>query len=144
MDKTHNNINRVDEIINELEVQVGPLEEQKDKALEYKKISSELEGIEVSLIAHDITNINFEYQKNKNRIIELEDEISKLSTNNSFGESKVLDFKNKLSNLELEIKTYQDKLLNLTKQVEQLNSRKTIILERQKYTVEDSKLMNII
>jgi len=140
LDKTHTNMNRVDDIINELETQVGPLEEQKNKAIEYKKINLELEGIEISLIAHDITNINFEYQKNKNRIIELEDEISKLTTNNSVGESKILEYKNKLSNLDLEIKQYQDNLLELTKKVEQLNSRKTIILERQKYVVEDSKL----
>ena len=140
LDKTHTNMNRVDDIINELETQVEPLEEQKNKAIEYKKISSELEGIEISLIAHDITNINFEYQKNKNRIIELEDEISKLSTNNSVGESKILEYKNKISNLDIEIKKYQDSLLELTKTVEQLNSRKTIILERQKYAVEDSKL----
>ena len=140
LDKTHNNMNRVDDIINELENQVGPLEEQKNKALEYQKINNELESIEVCLIAHDITNINFEYQQNKNRIIELEDEISKLSTNNSIGESKVLEYKNNISSLDTEIKNHQEKLLELTKKVEQLNSRKTIILERQKYTVEDSKL----
>lgn len=140
LDKTHTNMNRVDDIINELETQVGPLEEQKNKALEWKKINQELEGIEVSLIAHDITNINFEYQQSKNRIIELQDEISKLSTNSSVGESKILEFKNKISSLDADIRNHQENLLELTKKVEQLNSRKTIILERQKYTVEDSKL----
>ncbi len=140
LDKTHDNMNRVNDIIAELETQVDSLSEQRDKALAYKQVSGELESIEVSLIAHDITNINFEYQQNKNRITELEDEISKLSTNNSIGESKVLEFKNKISNIDLEIKKKQEELLDLTKNVEQLNSRKTIILERQKYKVEDSKL----
>jgi len=140
LDKTHNNMNRVNDIINELESQIGPLEEQKNKALEYQKINGELESVEISLIAHDITEINFSYQKNKERIKELELEISKLSTNNTVGEAKVLEFKNKISDLEKDIRSKQDALLELTKETEQLNSRKTIILERQKYNVEDSKL----
>ena len=140
LDKTHSNMNRVDDIINELETQVGPLEEQKNKALEYKKINGELESIEISLIAHDITNINFSYQENKNRIEQLQLEISKLSTNNSVGESKVLEYKNKINDLDLKIRNHQEVLLEMTKEVEQLNSRKTIILERQKYNVEDTKL----
>ena len=140
LDKTHSNMNRVDDIINELETQVGPLEEQKNKALEYQKINGELESIEISLIAHDITNINFSYQENKNRIEQLQLEISKLSTNNSVGESKVLEYKNKINDLDLKIRNHQEALLEMTKEVEQLNSRKTIILERQKYNVEDTKL----
>jgi len=140
LDKTHNNMNRVNDIINELETQIEPLEEQKNKALEYQKINEELESVEISLIAHDITEINFLYQQNKQRIDELQDEISKLSTNNTVGETKVLEYKNKLSELEIEIRSKQEALLELTKETEQLNSRKTIILERQKYSVEDSKL----
>jgi len=140
LDKTHNNMNRVNDIINELEVQIEPLKEQKDKALEYQKVSGELESVEISLIAHDITEINFSYQQNKQRIVELEDEISKLSTNNSIGEAKILDYKNRISSLDNEIRSKQEALLELTKETEKLNSRKTIILERQKYSVEDSKL----
>ncbi|MDD2378245.1 MAG: AAA family ATPase, partial [Bacilli bacterium] len=35
LERTHNNMSRVDDIINELEVQVEPLKEQKEKALAY-------------------------------------------------------------------------------------------------------------
>ena len=38
LERTHQNMNRVNDIINELEVQVEPLKEQKEKALEYLKV----------------------------------------------------------------------------------------------------------
>jgi len=140
LDKTHNNMNRVNDIINELESQVIPLKEQKDKALEFQKINEELTEIEVALITNDITNLNYEYQKSKNKIESLEIEIAKISTNNSVGEAKILEYKNSINKLDLDIRRYQQELIDLTAKTEQINSRKTIILERQKYSVEDTKL----
>ena len=35
LDRTHNNVDRVNDIISELELQVGPLKEQSEKAEEY-------------------------------------------------------------------------------------------------------------
>ena len=140
LDKTHNNMNRINDIINELEVQVEPLRIQKEKALQYQELNNELEGIEIALITGDITNLNYEYQQSKNKIESLQLEISKLSTNNSLGEAKVLDYKNKISDLDIKIRSSQDNLIDLTTKVEQINSRKAIILERQKYSVEDAKL----
>ena len=60
LDKTHDNMNRVNDIIKELETQVEPLKEQKEKALIYGQKSKELEEVEVSLITSEITNINYE------------------------------------------------------------------------------------
>ena len=140
LDKTHNNMSRVNDIINELENQIVPLKEQKEKALEYQKLSEELEEIEVALITNDITNINYEYQNSKNKIESLELEIAKISINNSVGEAKLLEYKNIINKLDLDIRKYQEELINLTAKTEQINSRKTIILERQKYNVEDTKL----
>ena len=71
LDKTHDNMNRVNDIISELEVQIEPLREQKVKALEYFSLNDELKELEISLVAHEITEINFKYQENKNKIDEL-------------------------------------------------------------------------
>lgn len=140
LDKTHTNMNRVNDIINELEIQVEPLRDQKEKALQYQKVSEELENIEIALITNDITNLNFEYQQNKAKVDTLELEISWISTSSNVGEAKVEEFKNTIQNLEIEIKKKQTELIDLTTKVEQINSRKAIILERQKYTVQDAKL----
>lgn len=140
LDKTHVNMNRVNDIINELELRIEPLKEQREKALKYTDLNEELKNVEVALIASDITELNFNYQQNKTKIDELELEISQLSTNNSLGETKIEEYKKNLVNLDLEIKKYQNYLIQLTSEVEKINSRKAIILERQKYNVADSKI----
>ncbi|MEG2322440.1 MAG: AAA family ATPase [Bacilli bacterium] len=139
LDRTNSNMNRVNDIINELEVQVEPLKAQKESALEYNKINDELEEIEVALITNDITNLNFEYQNNKEKIDILNDEISLIATANSTGEVKILEYKNKISLLNEEIKDKQISLMKLITEVEQINGQKKIILERQKYSVTDIK-----
>ena len=140
LDKTHDNMNRINDIINELEVRIEPLKEQKEKAIKYKELNIDLENIEIALISEDITNLNFEYQNNKNKIDILKLEISKLTTDNSKYEAKIEDYKKNIINLDNEIKKYQDYLIKLTTEVEKINSRKAIILERQKYNVENSKV----
>jgi len=140
LEKTHDNMNRVGDIIKELEVQIEPLREQKIKANEYLSLNDELKELEISLIASDITNINYKYQENKKKIDELNKEIINLNTSNSFNEAKTSSYKLKINELDSEIKKMQSELLNMTSLVEKINARKQIILERKKYEVEDTKL----
>lgn len=140
LEKTNNNISRVNDIISELERQVEPLKIEKEKALKYIDIKDELENIEIALIAQDITNLNYKYQDNKSKIEMLNKEIMSISTSNSANETKLLEYKIKQSEIENKIKEYQTKLLELTELSEKLNSQKKIILERQKYEVNDTKL----
>ena len=142
LEKTHDNMERINDIIKELEVQIEPLRDQKIKALEYLSLNDELKELEIALIASDITNINYKYQEEKNRIEELNKEIIALGTSNSTNEAKSTEFKVKITNIEHEIKDTQEKLLQLTKLVEQINSKKQIILEKKKLEVDDDKLHN--
>ncbi len=140
LEKTHENMERINDIIKELEVQVEPLREQKIKAEEYESLSDELKDLEISLIASEITNINYKYQENKEKIDELNKELLKLTTDNSTNEAKSSSYKLKINNIDNEIRKSQKELLELTSLTEQINARKQIILERKKYEVEDSKL----
>ena len=110
LEKTHDNMNRVSDIIKELEVQVEPLREQKIKALEYINLNEELKELEISLIASDITSINYKYQENKDKIDELNKEILKLNTSNSNNEAKTSSYKLKINELDNEIRKYQSEL----------------------------------
>ena len=140
LEKTNNNISRVNDIISELERQVEPLKIEKEKTLKYIDLKEELENIEIALIAQDITNLNYKYQDNKSKIEILNKEIMSISTSNSTNETKLLEYKLKQNELENKIKENQNRLLELTELSEKLNSQKKIILERQKYEVNDTKL----
>ncbi len=140
LDKTHDNMNRVNDIINELESQIEPLREQKIKAQEYQSLNETLKELEISLVASDITNINYKYQEDKNKIEELNQEIIKLNTSSSSNDAKISSYKLNLNELEKEIKNKQNELLDITTKVEKLNAKKQIILERKKYQVDNTKL----
>ena len=140
LDKTHDNINRVSDIIKELEVQIEPLREQKIKALEYLGLNDELKELEIALISSEITNINYKYQENKQKIEKLNNEILTLSTNNTTNEAKSLSYKTSINKLDNKIQELNKELLHMTSEVEKINSKKQLILERKKYEVDDIKL----
>lgn len=142
LDRTHDNMDRVNDIIRELEVQVEPLREQKEKAVKYIAYKDELKDIEVALIANDITNINYDYQDKKKRIEVLEKELISINTSNTTQQAEIEKYKLELNNFDSEIAKLQQQILTKTSVVEQINSRKAIILERQKYKVDDVKKHN--
>ena len=142
LDRTHQNMNRVNDIITELSNQVEPLKEQRDKAIIYLEKSKELESVEVALIAKDITDINYKYTESKNKIEELNKEIIEISVSNNKNEAKIEEYKLNLNKIDNDINKLNKDLLDKTTLVEKLNSEKTILLERKKYDAEDTKLHN--
>ncbi len=145
LDKTHDNLNRVNDIYKELESQVEPLRIQREKALLYQEKSSELEKIEIALMAKDIGNIHLKYEESKKRIEVLNEEILKIATSNSSGEAKIETFKKEINSLEDTIREINKKLIEQTGIVEKASSKKAILMERQKYEVSDKDIhQNIV
>lgn len=140
LDKTHNNMDRVNDIINELEVQVEPLKSQRDVALKYQDAKEELDKIELALIVNDITNINYSYQENKAKIKELNEEILRFSSSNVTGEAKLESLKLELAKIQEELKENNKNLIDFSTRVEKINSEKSIILERKKYETNNEKV----
>lgn len=144
LEKTHSNMQRVNDIISELEIQVEPLKEQKEKAIEYGMLKDELSNIEIALVANDITNINYKYQDKKEIVEKLNNELIELSNKNRGNDVTIEQNRVEITKLESKIKEKQNELLNVTAEVEKINGQKQIILERKKYQVDDIKLHNNI
>ena len=140
LDKTHDNKNRINDILKELEDRLTPLKDAKDKAIKYNETKSKLENLELSLITEDITNINFEYQKSKDKINALNKEVIALMTSGNQNEANIEKYKNSISSIEDQIRALQTKILDLTTLAERLNSQKSIIEERKKNQLEDYKV----
>ena len=140
LDRTRDNMNRVDDIIAELEIQVGPLKEQSAQALEYIENKEKLEDVEVALIASEIERINYVRENDKNRVEELNTNILNLNVKNNSSDSDLIDKKNELSKLNLEINELNNNLVNLIRKEEQLNGEKNLLKERSKYQANDQKI----
>lgn len=138
LDRTMDNITRVNDIIGELESRVEPLREQSEKANEYLEIKKKLSEIEISLLVHEITNINSKYQLRKKEIETLNKEILELNT--IINSSEIDELKLKNFNLEKQINDLNNKLLVLTREEEELNSKRLMFKERSKYQADDIKV----
>jgi len=140
LDRTNQNMERVEDIIVELEHQVGPLEEQSKKAQEYIDAKGKLEKVEIGLLAHEITSMNEESIRMKNRMEVLHKDILKLSSDSSSSGAKVDTKRLELLKLESIYREENQRLLDLTKEVEKLHGEKKILQERSKYDAEDAKV----
>ena len=144
LDRTSQNINRVNDIISELNVNLEPLRIQSLKAKEYIKAKDELKEIEVSLITSDIEKINNEYQSNKLKIEELTDEVTKLSNSSSGYDISLFKEKDLLKETDNNINNKQIEILSLTKEIESIDADIRLLKERQKYENETNKIENNI
>ena len=144
LDKTNENLARVNLLIDELLTTLTPLKEQSEKARKYLDYKGDLENIEIALIANDIEQLNEEYLKVKNHVNVLNEEVEKLNLNNTTDSSKVEKLKLDSLKLDEEIDKKNEIINNLTQEIVELQSKKQITLERQKYEVDDAKLQENI
>ena len=140
LDRTHNNIDRVNDIIGELELQVGPLKEQKEQAEEYLENKNGLDRYEVAILAYDIENYNNSLEQAKTRKEKIDNDIISISNENTKNDTSTLEDQNKLNTLELEKANLNKQLLDITEEVEKINGEKKLLKEQSKTTREENEL----
>ncbi len=140
LERTNNNLNRINDIINELENNLKPLEEQSAKAREYLQVKEKLTDKEVSLSIYDIDNYSMELNSLKEKISTLNDEINELNTNNTTYDISILQGKDRLNKIDLELTRVRKELLESTKLLEQTDADIRIFRERKKYISQDNTI----
>lgn len=143
LERTNNNINRVNDIINELETNLKPLEEQSSTAKKYLECKDKLTNYDISLMIYDVDTYSRELNLCKEEISALNDEISELSKNNANYDVTIFTHKEKLNTIEEKLTNYNQKVLELTKILEQTDSDLKLLRERKKYQDTDSHLDRI-
>ena len=144
LSNTNDNLDKVNLVINELEVNLDPLRIQAETATKYLEYKHDLESIEVSLVASDIKNINAEYSRAKEDVKRLNDELLDLDKNTNVDNSKLESLKVKSDKLDEEMLTLNENIIKVNQELAALETRKQVITERRKYEVEDQKLENNI
>ena len=130
--KTNEAMDRVEDIIGELENQVKPLKEQSERAIEYKNTKEKLESLEIALIAYDIYNLSSEEEILKNEQSTLTKEIIDLKNNNNIDDGKYLKNKTELLTKEKDIDFIQKELLNKTEELGKLNTELNVLKAQRK------------
>ena len=140
LDKTHNNLDRVNDIITELTDRLDPLKEQSEKANIYLENKKGLDKYEVALLTYDIDTLNNNLEIAKSKKEKLDEEILSLSTESNKNNSKYLEETNKLGKLSEELAKLQKELLKVTEEATRIEGEKNLLKERSKTTKEEDEI----
>ena len=144
LDRTKENLLRINLVIDELKTTVEPLKEQSEIAEKYLALKDELKEIEIGLITNDITEINKEYQKLKADIDSLSqlllDKESSSNKNNALIETLKLE----VTKLEVEISEKNNELISINNNIAKLNADKKMMIERKKYEYSENQISSVI
>lgn len=140
LDRTHDNMSRVNDIIYEIEGNLKPLKKQSDDAKKYLENKKKLEDIEVSLIVSEVNEINSTYQMDKKMVSKLSEELIEIESNNNLDNSKIEELKLNETKKREEFYRLQQELINVSSDCENLKGKKDLIIERQKYDSTDVKV----
>ncbi|MBQ8218919.1 MAG: AAA family ATPase [Bacilli bacterium] len=143
LERTNTNINRINDIINELENNLTPLEIQSKAAKAYLDTKEKLTNYDISLMIYDVDNYSNEYNLCKEEVVSLSDKISELNKNNAGYDISILEYKDKINKLELLLTNNNQKVLELIKQLEQTDADLRILRERKKYINSDINIDKI-
>lgn len=143
LEKTTENLNRVQDIVNELEKQIIPLKKQKEKAETYIALKKQLEEIEIGLIVHESTNLKAQIDQIKQRIQELENYQQSYSNDLVTKEALLAAKKDKMVLLDKEVDALQSKLMEALENVNRLNTSKVQIDEKRRHILENGSSENL-
>ncbi len=132
LSETQDNLNRVNDILHELETQVEPLKIQASIAKDYLQQKEELEKIEVALTVYEIKDLHSKWEQLSRQLeLHTEDEM-KLSAVIQSKEAKVEELKDHIAAIDESVNDLQDVLLHSSEELEKLEGRKEVLKERKK------------
>ncbi len=136
LSRTQDNIERMLDIVGELEKQVSPLARQRKKALLYKEKQQELQTIEVAVLVHEIDKQAQEITNLEEIIFEMDSKQASIETNLLLNDTNVYSQKERINALDSDIHHSQEKLMSLMNDISRLEARKTELDEKSKYVLE--------
>ena len=136
LNRTQENLDRLEDIILELDRQVGPLKRQAKKAEIYLEKKKELETIEISVLVDEVESLNQRIEELTKQAFDLESKKAIAETTIGVSEAKNLELKKEMSLLDIEINKLQEQFMNVMNEIHHLEASKTEIDEKRKYALQ--------
>ena len=135
---------RVEDILGELEKQVGPLAQQSEKAKTYLKLRDELKEYEVGAFAleadaleekliearSNLENVNLDLEKARAEGERLKDQYEALNTENEERENRLLTRQNQMADLRVANENREGRISLLTEQIKSAQANRDLMDER--------------
>lgn len=130
--ETQENLNRVQDILFELEGQVEPLKIQSSLAKEFLAKKEELEQFEVSLTVYEIEELHNKWERLTHELKEHTLREQQMASELLQKETMLKELRQKMTNIDVTINTQQEVLLTTSQDLEKLEGRKEVLKERKK------------
>ncbi|WP_174733897.1 chromosome segregation protein SMC [Mesobacillus harenae] len=130
--ETQENLNRVTDIIHELETQVEPLKIQASMAKDFLEKKEELEKIEVALTAYEIEELHAKWEHLSGQFDNHKADELRLSAGLQKKEAEIERLRDHLAALDDSVSDLQTVLLHASEELEKLEGRKEVLKERKK------------
>jgi chromosome segregation protein len=137
--ETQENLNRVNDIIHELESQVEPLKIQASIANDYLQKKEELEKFEVALTVYEIEDLHGKWKQLSAQLEQHKNDEVRLSSALQSKEAKVEEMRDHIAALDESINDLQDVLLQTSEELEKLEGRKEVLKERKKNACQNKE-----
>ena len=141
--ETEENLNRIEDIIHEIEQQIEPLRKQAETAKVYQEKSEHLKNIEIGLLVTEITQRHEQWENVLTEIKELKDIEVKIKADISIRETKLLSQKEKLIDIDNTLQNLQKLLLTVTEELEKCEGSRNLLIERLKHYEENKKNLEL-
>jgi chromosome segregation protein len=135
--ETQDNLNRVHDILHELEGQVEPLKIQSSLAKEFLAKKDELEQIEVALTVYEIEELYEKWEKLSQELEKHNEMELQMAGQLQDREAHLKKLRDSLATLETSINGLQEILLNASEELEKLEGRKEVLKERKKNAAQN-------
>ncbi|MBQ1522789.1 MAG: chromosome segregation protein SMC [Erysipelotrichaceae bacterium] len=136
LERTQNNIDNLNLLVNELEKQVAPLRRQARKAQQYQQKKDRLTEIEVAVLVNDIRNYLADLDTTDKQLEDLNFQGTTTKASITILENDLDNLKNEIKNLDNTIQSQQDELLRIINEIQTLEHRKVEVDEKRKYIRE--------
>lgn len=138
---TDENLSRVNDILNELENQVGPLKIQSENAKKFLEAKEELESVEIALIAHEIHEFSEELKRLKNEKDLISDTLGALNVDEYNIEKRIEELRIDLKDIDFNLEKNNNLLVEITNNVNEAKAEKKLFDERRKYNSESNAVI---
>ena len=143
LERTKENLERIGDIVAELEKQVGPLKRQKDKAEKYLELKEKLTAVEVNVLVKEITEAKKSLDVLSKEIKDLNEQQASLDADILMKENSKDDIKKKMYQLDQEVNSLQSKLLEAVSNVSKLETAKVEIDQKRKHALQSASKENL-
>ncbi len=132
LEKTKDNLNRLDDVISEIERQVNPLKKQAEKARQYIEKKAKLEEIEIAVLVDEVTTLHEHVTKINQTLEDLNEEKLRHDANISIYDGQLVQMKQDMSMLDNEVHELQSALFQIVDEIRGLEARRIEIDEKRK------------